>query len=45
VTNYSRATDQYDEVEGIFPDGQYTCAECDKQNHKGSGTSISGSSA
>jgi hypothetical protein len=22
------APDQYDEVEGIFPDGQYTCVEC-----------------
>jgi hypothetical protein len=37
VTNYSQAPDQYDEVEGIFPDGQYTCVECDRQNHKGSG--------
>jgi len=37
VTNYSNAPDQYDEPEGIFPDGQYTLVECDKQNHKGSG--------
>lgn len=37
VTNYSQAPDQYDEVEGIFPDGQYTCVECDRQNRKGSG--------
>jgi Tol biopolymer transport system component len=37
VTNYSNAPGQYDEPEGIFPDGQYTLVECDKQNHKGSG--------
>jgi Tol biopolymer transport system component len=37
VTNYSQAPDQYDEVEGVFSDGQYTCVECDRQNHKGSG--------
>ena len=36
VTNYSNAPDQYDEPEGIFPDGQYTLVECDRQNHKGS---------
>ncbi|MCX5769736.1 MAG: hypothetical protein NTZ09_05625 [Candidatus Hydrogenedentes bacterium] len=35
VTNYSKAPDQYDEPEGIFPDGQYTLVECDKQNRKG----------
>ena len=37
VTNYSNSPGQYDEPEGIFPDGQYTLVECDKQNHKGSG--------
>ncbi|MHB1037108.1 MAG: TolB family protein [Pirellulales bacterium] len=37
VTNYSNAPGQYDEPEGIFPDGKYTLVECDKQNHKGSG--------
>ena len=37
VTNYSNAPDQYDEPEGIFPDGSYTLVECDRQNHKGSG--------
>jgi Tol biopolymer transport system component len=37
VTNYSNAPGQYDEPEGIFPDGQYTLVECDKQNHKGPG--------
>jgi Tol biopolymer transport system component len=35
VKNYSNAPDQYDEPEGIFPDGQYTLVECDKQNRKG----------
>lgn len=35
VTNYSNAPDQYDEPEGIFPDGQYTLVECDRQNHGG----------
>ena len=37
VVNYSNAPDQYDEPEGIFPDGQYTLVECDKQNHRGPG--------
>jgi len=36
VTNYSNSPGQYDEPEGIFPDGQYTLVECDKQNLKGS---------
>ncbi|MGD0382746.1 MAG: hypothetical protein ABSA77_04425 [Thermoguttaceae bacterium] len=36
VVNYSNAPGQYDEPEGIFPDGQYTCVECDRQNRKGS---------
>jgi acetyl esterase/lipase len=36
VVNYSNAPGQYDEPEGIFHDGQYTCVECDRQNHKGS---------
>lgn len=35
VTNYSNSPDQYDEPEGIFPDGQFTLVECDKQNHQG----------
>jgi hypothetical protein len=30
VVNYSNAPDQYDEPEGIFPDGKYTLVECDK---------------
>lgn len=37
VVNYSNAPDQYDEPEGIFPDGQYTLVECDRQNRQGSG--------
>jgi hypothetical protein len=37
VTNYSNSPGQYDEPEGIFPDGKYTLVECDKQNHKGPG--------
>jgi Tol biopolymer transport system component len=36
VTNYSNAPGQYDEPEGIFPDGQSTLVECDRQNGKGS---------
>jgi len=35
VTNFSNSPGQYDEPEGIFPDGQFTLVECDKQNHKG----------
>ena len=31
VTNFSRAPGTYNEVEGIFPDGQYTCVEADRQ--------------
>jgi hypothetical protein len=36
VTNYSNAPGQYDEPEGIFPDGQFTLVESDHQNHQGS---------
>jgi hypothetical protein len=35
VVNYSKAPEQYDEPEGIFPDGKYTTVECDKHNTKG----------
>jgi Tol biopolymer transport system component len=35
VTNYSEAPRQYDEPEGVFPDGNYTLVECDRQNLKG----------
>jgi Tol biopolymer transport system component len=31
ITNFSKAPGTYNEVEGIFPDGQYTCVEMDRQ--------------
>jgi hypothetical protein len=31
VTNFSQAPGTYNEAEGIFPDGEYTCAEADRQ--------------
>lgn len=31
VTDFSQAPGTYNEVEGIFPDGQYTCVESDRQ--------------
>jgi hypothetical protein len=31
VTNFSKAPGTYNEVEGIFPDGQHTCVESDRQ--------------
>jgi hypothetical protein len=31
VTNFSKAPGTYNEVEGVFPDGQYTCVEADRQ--------------
>lgn len=37
VVNYSSAPDQYDEPEGIFPDGKHTLVECDRHGRKGSG--------
>ncbi|MBI4584364.1 MAG: hypothetical protein HY717_10120 [Planctomycetes bacterium] len=37
VANYSNSPGQYDEPEGVFPDGKYTLVECDKQNLKGAG--------
>ena len=33
--NYSKAPEQYDEPEGIFPDGEYTLIECDKHHPEG----------
>ena len=36
VVNYSKAPNQYDEPEGIFPDGRHTLVECDKHIRKGS---------
>jgi Tol biopolymer transport system component len=35
MTNYSKAPEQYDEPEGIFPDGQYTLIESDKHHPEG----------
>jgi len=31
VTNFSKAAGTYNEIEGIFPDGQYSCVEGDRQ--------------
>ena len=31
VVNFSKAPGTYNEVEGIFPDGQHTCVESDRQ--------------
>ena len=36
VANLTHSPDEYDEPEGIFPDGGFTLVECDKQNRKGS---------
>jgi len=38
VTNMSRAPGSYNEVEGIFPDGQYTLVEMDRQCEQLGGT-------
>jgi Tol biopolymer transport system component len=35
IVNYSNAPDQYDEPEGIFPNGRFTLTECDKHMTKG----------
>ena len=35
AVNYSKAPNQYDEPEGIFPDGKHTLVECDKHKTKG----------
>jgi hypothetical protein len=37
VTKYTDSPDEYDEPEGVFPDGKATLVECDRQNHRGSG--------
>jgi hypothetical protein len=41
VTNMSKAPGTYNECEGIFPDGKYTCVEADRQikQHGGPGGS------
>jgi len=36
VTNLSNAPGEYDEPEGVFPDGKFTLVECDRQNKLGS---------
>jgi hypothetical protein len=35
VTNYSNAPDQYDEPEGISPEGSFTLVECDHHRPEG----------
>ncbi len=35
VANYSQAPGQYDEPEGIFPDGRHTLVECDRHRREG----------
>jgi hypothetical protein len=35
IRNYSNADNQYDEPEGIFPDGEYTLVESDRHVSKG----------
>jgi hypothetical protein len=37
VTNYSDAPDQYDEPEGIAPDGRWSLVECDREGLSGRG--------
>jgi hypothetical protein len=37
ITNYSGMPDEYDEPEGIFPDGEYILVECDRHNNLGTG--------
>ena len=37
VTFYTKSPEEYDEPEGIFPEGQSTLVECDRQNGLGSG--------
>lgn len=38
VTNFSKAPGSYNEVEGIFPDGEYTAVEADRQCEELGGT-------
>ncbi len=42
VTNFSKMPGSYNEVEGIFPDGQYTAVEADRQCEQLGGTRGSG---
>ena len=42
ATNFSKAPGTYNEPEGIFPDGKYTCVEADRQVQKLGGRGGSG---
>lgn len=35
LANLTNSPDEYDEPEGIFPDGRFTLVECDRQNKRG----------
>jgi hypothetical protein len=35
VVNLTNSPDEYDEPEGVFPDGRFTLVECDRQNKQG----------
>ncbi len=35
IRNYSMRKEEYDEPEGIFPDGKYILVECDRHNEQG----------
>jgi hypothetical protein len=35
ITNFTESPGEYDEPEGIYPDGAATLVECDRQNHQG----------
>ena len=37
IRNYSMRKEEYDEPEGIFPDGNFILVECDRHNHQGTG--------
>jgi hypothetical protein len=37
IRNYSLRGDEYDEPEGIFPDGKHILVECDRHNDRGTG--------
>ncbi len=36
VSNLTNSPEEYDEPEGVFPDGKHTLVECDRQNKQGS---------
>jgi hypothetical protein len=37
ITNYSDSPNQYDEPEGVWPDGRWTLVECDRDSQNGRG--------